>query len=47
MTKRLTEVERGPAAEKIMEWANFVFAGFVIGQFVAGKKYAAVFLYIV
>lgn len=38
MTKRLTEDQRGRVAEKIMEWGNLVFAGLVIGQFVAGKE---------
>lgn len=36
--KKLTGDQRGRVAEKIMEWGNLVFAGLVIGQFVAGKE---------
>ncbi len=38
MTKLLTSDQRGRGAEKIMDWGNLVFAGLVIGQFVAGKE---------
>ncbi len=36
--KKLSSDQRGRVAEKIMEWGNLVFAGLVIGQFVAGKE---------
>jgi len=36
--KKLSGDQRGRVAEKVMEWGNLVFAGLVIGQFVAGKE---------
>ena len=37
--KRLTVDQRGRISEKVMEWGNLVFAGFVIGQFVSGESF--------
>lgn len=37
--KHLTIDQRGRIAEKVMEWGNLIFAGFVIGQFVSGESF--------
>lgn len=39
MTKRLTTVDRGRVAEKIMEWGNLVFVTSVVAQAVSNMPY--------